>query len=167
MYVHGLQVERDLVLMDITGRTIPRGHITVCVGRHGHWVVHRTLSRWSSMVHLLFNPSYIQLLRDNQGNLYHRLVNPWRWSQGPTHSNEEFDLYHFLRSCSYLWRYHVHCVLLKAQLGRRRRAILRKQLLHWICVILGWYHGGNVQLDLWCLCWNQRKWSCLGRCCRP
>jgi hypothetical protein len=59
MYVRRRQMVGILRLIVELVRAIPRRCIAVCVGRFGHWFVHRIISRGSSMVHS------IQLLAQN------------------------------------------------------------------------------------------------------
>lgn len=92
----------------------------------------------------------------NKGHIHHRDFNIRRRSQGAANTDEEPDFHHILRSRGHLWSHHVHCVLGKAQINNGGRSILGRQLLHWLCAVLGWLHGWHVQSDLRCVGGN--KW---------
>jgi hypothetical protein len=51
MYVRRRQMVGILRLIYEIVWAIPRRRIAVCMGRFGHWFVHRIISRGSSMVH--------------------------------------------------------------------------------------------------------------------
>jgi hypothetical protein len=63
MYVHDLQIILKMVLIVNSGRTVPGGCVAIRLGRSGYWIVHRIVSRGSSMVlHLVPYLSASQLI---------------------------------------------------------------------------------------------------------
>lgn len=140
------------------GRSILGRSIAIRMGRPRNRSLHRSLSRRSSNVRspLHIPPPLSSCATPTnaplspQRYLHHRLLNPRRWCPRPTHSHQEFNLHHLLRSRCHLRCHHVHHLLRQAIHDSRRKPVFRSELLYGICVVLGWVDGWNVQFDLWC-----------------
>ena len=85
-----------------------------------------------------------QQLRQTQGHLHNRHIDPRWWSESTTNPNEELDLHHFLRSRSNLRSHYEHCLLGEDGECFRAWDIQCWKLLHGICAVLVRTAGRSV-----------------------
>ena len=133
-------------------RRFPRIHLTLRLGFSRHRAMYRVVGSGSSMVsHIPRRRTEAdkqdmegQQLRQTQGHLHNRHIDPRWWSESTTNPNEELDLHHFLRSRSNLRSHYEHCLLGEDGECFGAWDIQCWKLLHGICAVLVRTAGRSV-----------------------